>query len=77
MSTKVICVVVPTAVGKTAFAVNLAQRYNGEIISGDSIQIYKELDIGSAKVTEEEKQGINGSHGGHDDAQQAQWQSVE
>ena len=58
MSTKVICVVGPTAVGKTALGVKLAQKYNGEIISGDSIQIYKELDIGSAKVTEEEKQGI-------------------
>ena len=58
MNTKIICVVGPTAVGKTSLGVKLAQKYNGEIISGDSIQIYKELDIGSAKVTEEEKQGI-------------------
>ncbi len=54
----VIAVVGPTASGKTAFAVELAKIYDAEIISADSMQIYKGMDIASAKVTEEEKQGI-------------------
>ncbi|MDO4198517.1 MAG: tRNA (adenosine(37)-N6)-dimethylallyltransferase MiaA [Erysipelotrichaceae bacterium] len=52
---KVLVVVGPTAVGKTSFAIDMANRYDGEIISGDSIQIYKGLDIGSAKATKEEQ----------------------
>lgn len=55
---KVLVIVGPTSVGKTAFGVRCAKEFNGEIISGDSIQIYKGLDIGSAKVKEEEKQDI-------------------
>ncbi len=54
----VIAVVGPTASGKTAFAVELAKIFNAEIISADSMQIYKGMDIASAKPTEEEKQGI-------------------
>ena len=52
---KVLVIVGPTAVGKTAFAIKCANRLNGEIISGDSIQIYKGLDIGSAKATKDEQ----------------------
>ncbi|WP_312045995.1 tRNA (adenosine(37)-N6)-dimethylallyltransferase MiaA [Anaerotignum sp.] len=48
----------PTACGKTAMSIALAKRINGEVISGDSMQIYRYMDIGTAKVTEEEKQGI-------------------
>lgn len=55
---KVIVITGPTATGKTALSVRLAQELGGEIISSDSIQIYKKLDIGSAKPTEEEKKGI-------------------
>ncbi len=55
---KVIFILGPTAVGKTQTGVNLAKRFNGEIISADSVQIYRGLDIGSAKVTKEEMQGI-------------------
>ncbi|WP_018658718.1 tRNA (adenosine(37)-N6)-dimethylallyltransferase MiaA [Allofustis seminis] len=55
---KVIVVVGPTAVGKTSLSIELAQTFNGEIISGDSMQVYKNLNIGTAKVTEEEMAGI-------------------
>ena len=55
---KVIVVAGPTAVGKSDFAIEIAKRYGLEIISGDSIQVYRGLDIGSGKVTEEEMQGI-------------------
>lgn len=55
---KVIIVLGPTAVGKTKIGIELAKRLNTEIISGDSVQVYKGLDIGSAKVTEAEAQGI-------------------
>ena len=58
MSYKVIAVVGPTAVGKSDVGVKLAQLFDGEIINGDSIQVYRELNIGSAKVTEEEMGGI-------------------
>ena len=51
---KVIAIVGPTAVGKTALAIELAKRYNGEIISCDSMQVYKGMDIGTAKPTKEE-----------------------
>ncbi len=55
---KVIVVCGPTASGKTALAVELAKLYNGEVISADSMQIYTDMDIASAKATEEEQQGI-------------------
>ncbi|KNF08921.1 tRNA dimethylallyltransferase MiaA [Gottschalkia purinilytica] len=49
----------PTAIGKTGLSIELAKKLNGEIISADSIQIYKYMDIGTAKITEEEKEGIS------------------
>lgn len=55
---KVLAVVGPTASGKTALGVQLAKRYDGEVISADSMQIYEGLDIASAKPTAEEMQGI-------------------
>ena len=55
---KIIVITGPTAVGKTKLSIELAKRYNGEIINADAVQVYKGLDIGSAKVTEEEKNGI-------------------
>lgn len=55
MKNKVIVVVGPTAVGKTSLGIQLAQRFNGEIISGDSQQVYRGLDIGTAKATEAER----------------------
>lgn len=54
----IIVVLGPTASGKTALAVELAKLYNGEVISADSMQIYRGMDILTAKPTEEEKQGI-------------------
>ena len=48
----------PTAVGKTELSINLAKRINGEIISADSMQIYKYMDIGTAKITREEMNGV-------------------
>lgn len=55
---KVIVIVGPTGVGKTKLSIELAKLFKSEIINGDSVQVYKELNIGSAKVKEEEKQGI-------------------
>lgn len=55
---KIIIIAGPTGVGKTALSIEVAKKFNCEIISADSIQIYKKLDIGSAKVTEKEKDGI-------------------
>ena len=55
---KIICVVGPTASGKTALAVELAKLTGGEVVSCDSMQIYRRLDIGTAKPTLEEMQGI-------------------
>nr|WP_088072504.1 tRNA (adenosine(37)-N6)-dimethylallyltransferase MiaA [Gottfriedia luciferensis] len=55
---KVIVIVGPTAVGKTKLSIELAKAVDGEIINGDATQVYKELNIGAAKVTEEEKEGI-------------------
>lgn len=55
---KVIIIAGPTAVGKTKTAVELAKKLNTQIISCDSMQIYKGMDVGTAKVTEEEKNGI-------------------
>ncbi len=54
----IICIAGPTASGKTALAVELAKELNGEVISCDSMQIYKGMDIGTAKPTTEEMQGI-------------------
>lgn len=54
----IICVVGPTGVGKTKMSVELAKKYNAIIINCDAMQVYKGLDIGTAKVTEEEKEGI-------------------
>ena len=54
----ILVVVGPTGVGKTKMSVELAKHYNAEIINADSMQVYKDLDIGTAKVTEEEKEGI-------------------
>lgn len=48
----------PTAVGKTALSIRLAKAVNGEIISADSMQVYKGMDIGSAKITKEEMEGV-------------------
>ena len=48
----------PTASGKTGLSIALAKEINGQIISADSMQIYKEMNIGTAKVTKEEMQGI-------------------
>ncbi len=48
----------PTAVGKTELSINLAKQLNGEIISADSAQVYRGLDIGSAKITSDEMQGV-------------------
>ncbi|MGF0071106.1 tRNA (adenosine(37)-N6)-dimethylallyltransferase MiaA [Streptococcus orisratti] len=52
---KILVVVGPTAVGKTALGIELAQAFNGEIISGDSQQVYRKLDIGTAKATVQEQ----------------------
>ena len=54
----VIAIVGPTASGKTALSVKLAKKVDGEIINGDAMQVYRGLDIGTAKITEDEKQGI-------------------
>ena len=48
----------PTAVGKTALSIALAKKVNGSIISADSMQVYKYMDIGSAKITKEEMDGV-------------------
>ena len=58
MKPKVIVIVGPTASGKTGASIELAKRVNGEIVSADSMQIYKHMDIGTAKVTLEEADGI-------------------
>ncbi|MFC0271427.1 tRNA (adenosine(37)-N6)-dimethylallyltransferase MiaA [Metabacillus herbersteinensis] len=55
---KVVVLIGPTAVGKTKLSVDLALKLNGEIISGDSMQIYRGLDIGTAKIQREEMKGI-------------------
>lgn len=55
---KVLFILGPTAVGKTDISVALAKKFNGEIISCDSVQIFKGLNIGSAKITKEEMQGV-------------------
>ena len=59
MMDKVLFILGPTAVGKTDISVKLAKEFNGEIISCDSVQIFKGLDIGSAKIKKEEMKGIS------------------
>ena len=54
----IICIAGPTASGKTALAVELAKRFNGEVVSCDSMQVYRRMDIGTAKPFPEERQGI-------------------
>ncbi|MDT4109592.1 tRNA (adenosine(37)-N6)-dimethylallyltransferase MiaA, partial [Staphylococcus aureus] len=54
----IVVIVGPTASGKTELSIELAKRINGEIISGDSMQVYKHMNIGTAKVTPEEMDGI-------------------
>ena len=54
----IICIAGPTASGKTALAVELAKELHGEVVSCDSMQVYKRMDIGTAKPTMEERQGI-------------------
>lgn len=58
MKNKIIVIAGPTAVGKTQLSIDLAKKLNTEIISADSMQIYKYMDIGSAKVTQEEMDGV-------------------
>lgn len=55
---KVICILGPTGVGKTAMALELADRWGGEIVSADSMQVYRHMDIGTAKPTPEERRRI-------------------
>lgn len=54
----IICIVGPTGVGKTKLSIELAKKLNGEVINADSTQVYRELDIATAKIKEEEKEGI-------------------
>lgn len=58
MSNKIIVIVGPTASGKSELAVEIAKKFNGEVISADSRQVYKELNIGSNKITKKEMAGI-------------------
>lgn len=58
MKKKLLIIAGPTAVGKTNLSIKLAKELNGEIVSTDSMQIYKYMDIGSAKITKEEMEGI-------------------
>lgn len=55
---KLVVIIGPTAVGKTKLSIDIAHKLNGEIISGDSMQIYKGMDIGTAKITPKEMEGV-------------------
>ena len=55
---RIVCVVGPTASGKTALSVALAKALDGEVISADSMQLYRGMDVGTAKVTQEEMDGV-------------------
>ncbi|MGM8213341.1 tRNA (adenosine(37)-N6)-dimethylallyltransferase MiaA [Virgibacillus sp. W0430] len=59
MKKTVVVIVGPTAVGKTTLSIEIAKHFNGEVINGDAMQVYKGLNIGTAKIREEEKQGID------------------
>ena len=56
--TKVVFILGPTGVGKTKMSISLAKKFDGEIVSADSVQVFKGLNIGSAKITKNEMQGI-------------------
>lgn len=58
MKKTVVVIVGPTAVGKTKLSIEMAKRFSGEIISGDSMQVYKGMDIGTAKIHDRDMQGI-------------------
>ena len=58
MKNRIICIAGPTASGKTALAVELAKELGGEVVSCDSMQVYRRMDIGTAKPTQDEMQGI-------------------
>ena len=58
MKNKILIIAGPTAVGKTSLSIKLAKELNGEIVSTDSMQIYKYMDIGSAKITKDEMDGV-------------------
>lgn len=58
MQPKLVVITGPTASGKTALGVALAQRLGGEVVSADSMQIYRGMDIGTAKPTPEEMEGV-------------------
>ena len=55
---KIVCIAGPTACGKTTLGILLAKRYNGEVVSADSMQIYKGMTISTAAPTEEEMDGV-------------------
>lgn len=55
---KIIAIVGPTGIGKSNLSIQLAKAFDGQVISCDSMQVYREMDIGTAKITEKEKQGI-------------------
>jgi len=58
MSKKLVVILGPTASGKSAMAVNLAQKFNGEIVSADSRQVYRGMDLGSGKISQKERKGV-------------------
>lgn len=58
MRKTIIAIIGPTAVGKTDLSIEIAKRFNGEVISGDAMQVYKGMDIGTAKILREEMQGV-------------------
>ena len=57
-SSKILVILGPTATGKSGLAVKLARKYKGEVISADSRQVYKDLDIGTGKITKKEMRGV-------------------
>ncbi|MBS4769762.1 tRNA (adenosine(37)-N6)-dimethylallyltransferase MiaA [Carnobacteriaceae bacterium zg-ZUI240] len=58
MKQKLLVIVGPTGVGKTALGIEMAKRFNAEVISGDSMQVYRNLNIGTAKITQEEMENV-------------------